>query len=326
MVYEKEREVAIGAARTAALLCEGVRLEMAAKTRWKRDGTPVTVADFVSQALICRAISKSFPSDPVVAEEDASSLTGPDMKDVLSIITRQLRAVVPDITPEQVIHWIGAGERTVASRYWMLDPIDGTKGFLRNDQYAVALALYDEGAIQLGVLACPAMAHDFKRKEGNRGVLLVAVRGRGAFMSALEDGHPIPISVSNRDRGERLRFVESFESAHSDHKRQIAVADSIGIKAPPLRMDGQVKYGVVARGEAELYLRLPYPKGARYGEKIWDHGPGTIIVEEAGGRVTDMFGDPLDFSDGIVMGGNQGIVAGNAYMHEAALAAIKNLT
>jgi 3'(2'), 5'-bisphosphate nucleotidase len=322
--YEKELQVAIRAARTAARLAEGVRLEMATKPKWKRDGTPVTVADFVSQAFICHTISESFPSDPIVAEEDASSLTSPDMADILPHVTHHLRRVVPDASPERIIRWIGMGDGHLAPRYWMLDPIDGTKGFLRDDHYAVAIALYDKG-VQLGVLACPTVFFDPERIEGDRGVLFAAVRGRGAFVSALGTDRHMAIRVSNREEREAFRLVESFESAHSDHESQVAVAKSIGITAPSLRMDGQVKYGVVARGEAALYLRVPSPKTVHYREKIWDHGPGMIIVEEAGGQVTDIFGKPLDFSESMTMGKNRGIVASNGSIHEETLANIRRL-
>lgn len=64
---------------------------------------------------------------------------------------------------------------------WTVDPIDGTKGFLRRDQYAICLALIIDGHVQLGVMGCPNLLVDYKEKEGERGCLFVAVRGQGAF-------------------------------------------------------------------------------------------------------------------------------------------------
>jgi 3'(2'), 5'-bisphosphate nucleotidase len=90
-----------------------------------------------------------------------------------------------------------------------------------------------------------------------------------------------------------------------------------------MRVDGQPKYGIVARGEALLYLRFPSAEAATYLEKIWDHAAGAIIVEEAGGRVTDMQGRPLDFSRGPDMAGNQGIIAGNLSIHEKVLEVLR---
>ena len=85
-----------------------------------------------------------------------------------------------------------------------------------------------------------------------------------------------------------VRFCESVESGHSAQGDAAAVAARLGITAPPLRMDSQAKYAVVARGEADIYLRLP--TRADYREKIWDHAAGALIVAEAGGVVTDIYG------------------------------------
>jgi 3'(2'), 5'-bisphosphate nucleotidase len=75
----------------------------------------------------------------------------------------------------------------------------------------------------------------------------------------------------------------------------------------------------VARGDAALYLRLPSPKSPNYREKIWDHAAGALIVEEAGGRVTDMYGQPLDFSSGSKMKHNQGVIVSNGTRHAAVI-------
>ena len=120
-----------------------------------------------------------------------------------------------------------------------------------------------------------------------------------------------------------LPFVESFESSHSDHAQQKEVAESLGSQVPLLRVDGQPKYGIVARGEALAYIRFPSSISAGYAEKIWDHAAGKIIVEEAGGRVTDMHGHALDFLQGPEMIENQGIVAGNIWVHEKVLETLK---
>jgi 3'(2'), 5'-bisphosphate nucleotidase len=100
------------------------------------------------------------------------------------------------------------------------------------------------------------------------------------------------------------------------------VAQAAGLSETFLRIDSQAKYGLVARGEAALYIRLPSPQSIHRQENIWDHAAGAIVVEEAGGRVTDMYGQPLDFACGFQLINNQGIVASNAAIHEAVLAAI----
>ena len=86
------------------------------------------------------------------------------------------------------------------------------------------------------------------------------------------------------------RFCESVESGHSDQEQTAKIAARLDIRGDPVRVDGQTKYAIVARGEVSIYLRLPRRKD--YREKIWDHAAGMIVVEEAGGRVTDVEGKP----------------------------------
>ena len=322
MSYESEKAVAIEVALKAAKLCEQVRQERVPEAIEKRDKSPVTVADFGSQALICQALATAFPDDPVVGEEDSAELREPSMASQLEQVTSYVQAIVGDATPEEVLSWIDRGNGQISSRYWTLDPIDGTKGFLRQDQYAVALALVEEGEVKVGVLACPALPVDLNQPEGERGVLFVAVRGQGATMMPISGGETCPIKVIEGGEG-NLRFVESVESGHGDHSRQEAVAKAVGITADSLRMDSQAKYGAVASGQAALYLRLPSPKTPDYREKIWDHAAGTIVVEEAGGKVTDMYGQPLNFSLGAKLVDNQGVIVSNGDIHETVIAALR---
>lgn len=317
MSYEKEKQVAINAAIAAAKLCQRVRQDIPAAIE-KSDKSPVTVADYGSQALICKAVSDVFPDDPIVAEEDAAALSQPDMAERLNQVAEYVKELQPEATPENITRWIDRGNGTVSDRYWTLDPIDGTKGFLRQDQYAVALALIEGGEIKVGVLACPALP----MASGEEGTLFVAVRGEGAYQAPLSGGELQPIRVASMDDSNSLRFVESVESGHGDQSRQAAIAQTVGITAPSLRMDSQAKYGAVASGQALLYLRLPSPKSPDYREKIWDHAAGVIVVEEAGGCVTDMHGQPLDFSKGAKMVDNQGVVVSNGVIHDQVIAAL----
>ena len=318
MPFEKEKAVAIAAATAAAKVCEQVRQTMVPEAIEKKDRSPVTVADFGAQAVVCKALLEAFPNDPVVGEEDAGELKTPEMAERLQQVTRYVRQVAPEATPEAVTQWIDHGNGDVAARYWTLDPIDGTKGFLRKDQYAVALALVENGEIKVGVLACPALT------IGNKtGILLVAVRGEGATMQAIAGGSPEPIKVTSSSDAEHFRFVESVESGHGDQRLQSAIAQAAGITTDSMRMDSQAKYAAVASGQAVLYLRLPSPKSPDYREKIWDHAAGVIIVEEAGGRVTDMTGKPLDFSKAAKLVDNRGVIVSNGEIHDSVLSALK---
>jgi len=307
----------------AAALCQAVRAErVTVEAVEKGDKSPVTIADLGSQALVCRALTAAFPRDPIVAEEDAAALRQPEGAQRLAEVTAYVRRFCAGATPAAVCDWIDAGRGGVAERFWTLDPIDGTKGFLRDDQYAVALALIEGGAVQVAVLGCPALPVALEQTQGARGVLFVATRGEGAAMAPLGNARWTPIHVSQEGEAAQWRFVESVEAGHGDHERQAAVARAVGISRPSLRMDSQAKYGAVARGDAALYLRLPSPAQPDYREKIWDHAAGSLIVEEAGGRVTDMAGRPLDLASAERMEHNRGVIVSNGALHEAVLRAL----
>jgi 3'(2'), 5'-bisphosphate nucleotidase len=326
VAYTQEKQVAIKATTQAAQLCTMVRADMVgADSIEKGDKSPVTVADFGAQALVCQSLMASFPQDIVVGEEDATDLRRPENARELAKVTQYVQHFRASATPEKVCKWIDAGNGTVTRRYWTLDPIDGTKGFLRNDQYAVALALVENGQVKVGALACPALPLNLNLPESEQGTLFIAVRGEGAAMAPLSSGPFVPIQVANEGDKTVLRFVESVEAAHGNHDLQQAIALEIDIARPPLRMDSQAKYGAVARGDAALYLRLPSPKHPDYRENIWDHAAGALIVEEAGGQVTDMRGQPLDFASDYKMHHNRGVVVSNGTIHAAVLEALARL-
>ena len=319
MKYNQEREVAVEAVREAARLCVDVRKSLVGAME-KEDRSPVTVADFGSQALVCRRLKSVFPNDPIVAEEDASVLRDAEQTAMREMVCEFVR-VYAQADENTVCDWIDAGNGDVAERFWTLDPIDGTKGFLRGDQYAVALALVDCGDVKVAALACPALPVEMEEMEGDCGVLFVAVRGEGTRAMPLEGGDGVDVRIDDP----AWRFAESVESSHGDHDAQQAVAQAVGIVSPSLRMDSQVKYGAVARGDAALYLRLPSPEYPDYRENIWDHAAGALIVEEAGGQVSDMFGRPLDFVSAAQMEDNRGVVVSAREIHARVIDALRGM-
>ena len=157
--------------------------------------------------------------------------------------------------------------------------------------------------------------------------MFYAVRGKGAYSQSINSFDitiPTRIYIVANDDKDNFRFVESVESCHGDQIKQNEIARRIGIQTAPLRMDSQVKYGSVANGQAVLYLRFPNPHNQDYRENIWDHTAGAIIVEEAGGKVSDMDGKPLNFRDNEKMLHNRGVVVSNGTIHEQVLEALKN--
>jgi len=322
MKYEMERAVAIRAAIKATALCRDVQAGIKSAERiTKADSSPVTVADFGSQAIVNLEIKKAFPADQIMAEEDSSALRS-SARLRFEVVSRVCR-LVKDISEDEVLTAIDYGKFTGCSRgrYWAVDPIDGTKGFLRGEQYAVAIGLIEKGKVVVGVLGCPNLALDFMDASSETGSLLVAVQDQGAYIRAYTSKIENIIHVSPVKNPAKARFTESYESAHSSHHRSARIAELLAITKAPLRMDSQCKYAVVARGEVTIYLRLSVR--ADYQEKIWDHAAGSIIVQEAGGMITDSNGRALDFSAGRQLSNNQSIIATNGAIHEAVLAALK---
>ena len=316
-----KKQTAIDAVLKAVQLCEHVQAEMVPTDAiQKADRSPVTVADFGSQALICKAIGDAFADEPIVAEEDAQSLK--ENASLLKRVTDYVNRFCKDKVPaETVCEWINRGSGEVGPSFWTLDPIDGTKGFLRRDQYAIALAYIVDGVVQLGVLGCPNLPYRLDATESERGCLFVAIRGEGTHLYTKTGELLEQVHVSEAAH----RFAESFESTHGDSDAHSKIANALGITEPPVQIDSQAKYGIVSRGEASLYIRLPNPAYPDYRECIWDHAAGAIVVEEAGGTVTDANGAPLNFLTGKRMHENRGIVATNGKLHQHVLKALSNL-
>ena len=101
--FENELAVALHAVRQAALLCQSVRKEMAPGTLSKADLSPVTVADFGSQALVARELARALPADPLVAEEDAADLRKPENAVALASVTQHVAKLVPEVDSETVL-------------------------------------------------------------------------------------------------------------------------------------------------------------------------------------------------------------------------------
>ena len=318
--FEKELQTALQAVRQAAQVCRSVQSSITTESLAKKDNSPVTVADYASQALVCRVLQQAFPADPVIGEEGAAELREASGAEFLSRVVAECAAVGVKAEPAEFCDWIDRGGATNYSpRFWTLDPIDGTKGFLRKEQYAISLALIINGEIEVGVLGCPNMPNP---GSSINGVLAWAVRGHGAWTQPLDqpDAAPKRIHVAKTSATADLRFCESVESGHSSHDWSGLIATELKISKEPVRMDSQCKYLAVARGDADLYLRLPTRKG--YQEKIWDHAGGVLVVTEAGGTVTDIRGRVATFNHGSTMALNEGMVVSNGGQHSEVVAAI----
>ena len=315
------------AVRLAANLAAQIQGEMVSGALTKDDRSPVTVADFAAQAVIGYLLDQAFPGELLVGEEQSEILRSVEERATLEIVTGYVSRVVPGATPGQVCDFIDRGGDAPGKNYWTLDPIDGTKGFLRRAQYATALAYVEGGKVQLGVLGCPNLNPDLKETSFGEGSLLYAKRGEGSWITGLEDPDQpdtfSPLHVSVKREPEEARLLRSFESSHTNTDLIEAFRNQLGALADPVRMDSQVKYALLAAGEGELYLRLLSPDRKDYKEKIWDQAAGSIIVEEAGGVVTDLDGVGLDFSQGRTLKRNRGVCASNGIFHDRVLEALR---
>ncbi len=322
-MYAQELEVALAAVHAASTLCQSVQQHLVVDGLSKSDKSPVTVADFGSQALVCKTLREAFPNDPIIAEEDSAVLRAANQSNLLDQIVTEVQAFYPHANAETVCQWIDyGGAKAYAPRFWTLDPIDGTKGFLRGEQYAVALALIVNGEVTLAALACPNLPSTPQSQQ--LGVVFTAIKGQGTLSNPLSSHITAqPVHVSSTAHTSEARFCESVESGHTVHSDAAAIAHTLGISYDPVRLDSQAKYAVVGRGEAEMYMRLPSRPG--YIEKIWDHAAGALVVTEAGGMVTDIHGQPLDFTHGFQLRANQGVIATNGVLHSKVIDAINEV-
>ena len=264
---------------------------------------PVTVADFTVQALVLQALTNAFPGDRFIAEESSRQLLAAGPRTVAAVVANCEKFFAEQQQQQQqqqhgdgdagasgsaasrVVGEAGEGGSgttaavcaaldlgatgveggwsTKGGRTWVLDPIDGTKGFIRGEQYAIALALMDKGAPVLGVLGCPTLRPDDDGLADGigGGCLFWAERGRGAYttnlhLDSVEDDNRNDSSDSDKaDDSTSVRRIfvdpeadlakvvrcESVEAAHSAHGDAAAAADALGIAAAPVRMDGMGK-------------------------------------------------------------------------------------
>ena len=337
-----EVRFALGAVGRAARLVRAVQAEMISPAILKDDRSPVTVADFAAQAVVARLLDEALPGVPLVAEESTAALGRPEEEATLDQVTKFVGRVVEGATPETVCEWIDRGTAETADRFWTLDPVDGTQGFLRGDQYAVALALVEAGQVEIGVLGCPELVDGHVPQVGGPGSLVLAVRGQGTWTVSLDavsfdttsfDTTSFEradaftrLHVSRRDDPTQARLLRSVEGSHTNTGKIGELIESLGIEAAPVALDSQAKYAVLAAGGGDLLVRLLSSKRPDYREMIWDQAAGSLVVEEAGGQISDLAGRPLDFSRGRTLADNRGVLATNGHLHPQALGALAQIS
>jgi len=269
MLYDRELQAALEAARRAGAVILG-HYEHFEKIPDARADIS-TVADREAQEVILTYLHEAFPGDALCAEETTATLAG-----------------VPHTGP----------------RLWVVDPIDGTRGFARkNGEFSVMVAFLDGGAVAAGVVLEPALAR-----------LTYAARGAGCWRRDGAEAGPTRCRVSATAALAAATLVQSHSRSPSEPSwpaRALAPARVVETYS------AGVKLARVARGEADLYVNT-YPSF-----HDWDVCAGHVLVEEAGGRVAGLAGEELRYGE---PGARQahGLLASNGLLHDAALAEMTN--
>lgn len=313
-LVQSDLEPMLQAVRLAAQLCQEVQRHYLIENQ-KEGHEPVTIADYGSQAILARAISLAFPDDAIIAEESATQFLQAVTEAQRAQIVRLVGQVLGEpVTEADMIRWLDHGRNRNVPRTWVIDPIDGTIGFLALRSYAIAVGVLENGQVSAALMGCPGYG---------AGRIFYAVGGV-CYAMPLEQGQAMQVFVSQRVPPETMRVVESYESSHADHPAMARTYVEAGLNVmETVRWDGQDKYAMVACGDAELYLRIsPKPD---YRAKIWDHAAGAALVLAAGGMVTDAKGVALDFSQGQTLPPGRVVVASNGRIHEQILHALARL-
>lgn len=309
----------IDAVRLAAVLCREVQKHHIIENR-KEGKEPVTIADYGSQAIINQAIRTYFPEDAIMAEESGTQfkeLVDPEQqRQIAQLVSGVIRR---DVTVEDIARWLDYGNDRDADRTWVIDPIDGTKGFLALRHYVIAVGVLEQGQATASVMGAPAYP------GFARGALFHAIDNQAFIQPLLDTETPRRIQASDHTDPKFVRVLESVEKSHASHDRMELVREAAGLGDSLLeRVDSQEKYARIAAGDGELYLRLPR-KFSNRGHSTWDHAAGAALIYAAGGMVTDVDGSPLDFTTGRELSNNTGMIVSNGKFHDRIIEAVQKV-
>jgi len=358
--FRHELQVAIRAVQAATKISRHVLLDSNKGEIQKADLTPVTVADYAIQAVLTHSLHCAFPEDGLVGEESAGELlTNPalvqhmwtviqhcassDLDNKTTNHSANAASVDPwPPSPSSLASLISLCETTTPSgadsgRVWVFDPIDGTKTFLKGQQYAINVALLIGGRQILSVVCCPLLdsaatgpitnaALDPKGEDG--GCILFAVKGYGAFVRPVRGGFG-DVEVKKLERHadgvtvDGLRSVTCWRDLDSTLEGiNEASTTALGVEYPGCDLVGWVpRWAVLALGLANMTVWV-YKRG-RHG-KIWDHAGAMLLFEEVGGMITDVNGRDIDLTQGRKFTSNFGFVAAPRSVHHVVLQAVRD--
>ncbi|XWX03666.1 inositol monophosphatase family protein [Aggregatilineales bacterium SYSU G02658] len=302
----------IDAVRDAVTLCRTLQAQAVQGinkfSQAKGSSEPVTIADYGAQALIGRALMQHFPDDGVISEESGqqfASLVSPERQQ--AVIAALSDVLGLPVSVDEVIEWLDFGKERRARRVWVIDPIDGTRGFIAGRHYAICVGLLVDGHPSAGVIGAPMYAD-------GAGAIFYGDEG-GLHRLNLATGHAERVHVSTRQDPSEWVAVQSYEDAVRGQRDAVRVLTQAGwIDRVPVRdIDSMEKYALVACGDADMMIRLPQAHRSAP-HMIWDHAAGIALVLAGGGTATDFDGSPLDFTQGKVLP-NQGMIVSSGVMH-----------
>jgi len=315
-------------------------------SKTKIDGSPVTHADLAVQSIVTLYLGGGSADFVLVGEENEKCVEGQEGSALLENVTKLVNEYFPFekledrivFTPSEVLQSLrqGNGNPAQANTCWIIDPIDGTRGFLHNGQYALALGKLVEGELVISVVSCPNIPsgtycemcvqnHEEmymgppNTDEAQKDCWMVAAaKGQGCRQIRFPWGSKSttwdrmsPCSVSSRSSMFDFRFCESINYPPPEQKRAAQLAMANQSTQCTYRLDGMAKYALVATGQMEAYLRF----SAANKQKCWDH-VGELLVREAGGEVSDVDGIHLNFTRGRILELNKQLVASNKTCHD----------
>lgn len=301
--YQDELTLAINIIRKASKITELFKSH-GFQSYKKRDKSPVTLADFASQIFILSQLKEKFKEDQIFAEEEGSLFN----EDIEVLIKKCFKEINFSLNEEfrALLNYRGPH----SSRQWIVDPIDGTKGYLRGLSYAVGIGLMENSEPKICAIGIP----NYKNEELT---IFIAEKGKGA-QASYGDNEFIPIHVSNENN---LSSSIMCQSLHHNKQWINKLAEMIEAKKI-ISMDGMGKFCMVADGSADFYIREMNPDYSF----SWDYMPGDLLVREAGGTITDLNNVNLTFLGNKCKWTAPGIIASNGILHDDIISNAKKLT
>ena len=301
-VYFKELSLAVDLVKYASKITEWFRTNNFSSFI-KKDDSPVTLADFASQIFITSRIKKYFPEDQIIAEEESGVFIDSDAEIIIKKCFTSLNITFKENLKE-TLNYRGSSSK----RQWTVDPIDGTKGFQKGLAYAIGIGFM----IQAEPTICAISVPNYKNTSLT---IFSAEKNQGAKVS-YGDQNFTKISVSNE------KDIKKFRICHSLHYNKpwvLKFARSLGV-TNFIPLDSMAKLCMVADGSSELYIK-PMNMQRSF---TWDFLPGELLVKEAGGMITDIKGNSIQYVNDKCKITAPGLIASNGIRHEELLSYLKS--